>query len=300
MLKIAWTPQYCHPLPEGHRFPMEKYQILPDQLLFEGTILEHNLFQPVKARREDILLVHDEDYIKKLEKQQLTRQEERRTGFPLSKALVEREYIITQGTLEAVQYAFKHGIAMNIAGGTHHAYRNRGEGFCLFNDQSIGAAWLLKNTSISRILIVDLDVHQGNGTAAIFQHEPKVFTFSMHGEHNYPLKKEQSDLDIPLKDGIEDKEYLLLLEQHLDTITTQFEPQFIFYQAGVDVLSSDKLGRLGLSIQGCRERDRKVLEFCYQSDIPVVVSMGGGYSSRLADIIEAHANTYRLAQDIYF
>ncbi len=300
MLKIAWTPEYCHPLPEGHRFPMEKYQLLPEQLLFEGTIRQENLFAPSDDSREQVLAVHDAGYVAKLENLQLSRQEERKTGFPLSRKLVEREYIITRGTIDAIGYALKYGIAMNVAGGTHHAYRDRGEGFCLFNDQAIGSRYLLDNGLVRKVLIIDLDVHQGNGTASIFENEPAVFTFSMHGERNYPLKKEKSDLDVPLEDGISDQKYLSLLRKHLDFLFENIEPDFVFFQSGVDVLHTDKLGRLGLTIQGCRQRDQEVLKRCYEARIPVVVSMGGGYSSRIADIIEAHANTYRLAQDIFF
>jgi acetoin utilization deacetylase AcuC-like enzyme len=204
------------------------------------------------------------------------------------------------GTLQCALYALKYGISMNIAGGTHHAFTNCGEGFCLLNDNAIAANYLLKNNLAYRILIVDLDVHQGNGTAEIFQNNNKVFTFSMHGEKNYPLHKEKSDLDIELPDGINDKQYLDLLVPALNKCIELHEPDFIFYQCGVDVLASDKLGRLALSINGCKERDKIVLELAKKHKIPIVCSMGGGYSEKISDIVEAHANTYRLAQQIFF
>jgi len=300
MLKIAWSPIYAHPLPTNHRFPMIKYELLPEQLLYEGTITESNLFIPSLLEESAILDTHESIYWEKLKHLKLSRKEERRTGFPLSAALIEREITIAKGSILTADYALKYGISINIAGGTHHAYTDRGEGFCLLNDIAIAANYLLKNQLAQQILVVDLDVHQGNGTAQIFQNNSKVFTFSMHGANNYPLHKEKSDLDIPLGDGTEDAHYLGLLSHHLPLLLDQIEPDFIFYQAGVDVLKTDKLGRLGLSQTACKERDRIVLEACKRDAIPVAVSMGGGYSARLADIIEAHANTYRLAQWLFF
>lgn len=300
LLQIAYTPLYHHPLPPGHRFPMEKYSLLPEQLLHEGTCRDENFFAPTPLEETDILRVHTPAYWQKLKSLRLTRDEERRTGFPLSEKLVEREITIGQGSIDNARYALQQGISMNIAGGTHHAFADRGEGFCLLNDIALAAHWLLAHQKATRILVVDLDVHQGNGTARIMTSEPRVFTFSMHGAHNYPLHKEKSDLDVPLPDGCEDQHYLGLLRQHLPRLLDRVEPDFIFFQSGVDVLKQDKLGRLGLSLRGCRERDRYVLQTCHQNRIPVAVSMGGGYAPRLADIIEAHANTFRLAQEIYF
>ncbi|TXC78555.1 histone deacetylase family protein [Luteibaculum oceani] len=300
MLKIAYHDCYAHPLPEGHRFPMEKYTLLPQQLLHEGTLEEDNFFEPHPAEDGILGLTHAEDYIEKLNKLQLDRKEIRRTGFPLSKELIAREKTIMQGTIMAAEYSLQHGIAMNIAGGTHHAYSNLGEGFCLLNDNAIAANYLLHTNKARRILIVDLDVHQGNGTAEIFQDSEKVFTFSMHGKNNFPLRKENSDLDIPLEDGMGDEEYLDILKYNLPKLINQHKPDFIFYQCGVDILASDKLGRLSLSIDGCKERDRFVLESCHEKGIPITCSMGGGYSEEIRVIIEAHANTYRLAQDIFF
>ncbi len=300
MLKIAWSPVYAHPLPENHRFPMQKYELLPQQLLYEGTVSENNFFRPEPLSEADIIATHDPVYWNRLKNLELDKAEIRRTGFPLSALLVEREIIIMQGTLQAALFALEHGVAMNIAGGTHHAFSNKGEGFCLLNDIAIAANYLLRKEICRKILVVDLDVHQGNGTAEIFRHQPAVFTFSMHGEKNYPMHKEKSDRDIPLPDGITDAGYLKILRQELSSVIDTFEPDFIFFQSGVDVLASDKLGRLGLSIEGCKQRDSFVLQTCSLHNIPVAASMGGGYSEKIANIIEAHANTYRLAQEIYF
>jgi acetoin utilization deacetylase AcuC-like enzyme len=300
MLKIAWSKCYAHPLPEGHRFPMAKYELLPEQLLHEGTINSQNIFEPKIAEAKSILACHDENYFNRLKNLELSKSEIRKMGFPLSAELVHREQVIMQGTIDAAIYALQYGVALNIAGGTHHAFSNRGEGFCLLNDIAIAAQYLLDKGLKKHIMVVDLDVHQGNGTAAIFQNNENVFTFSMHGEKNYPLQKEKSNLDIELPDNIDDAAYLKILKNTLPKIADEFEPDFIFYQSGVDVLASDKLGRLGLSKEGCKERDRFVLQYCKDNDIPIAASMGGGYSEKLSDIIEAHANTYRLAQQIFF
>lgn len=300
MLQIAWSSVYRHPLPPNHRFPMAKYELLPETLLYEGTITHANLFEPAPITDEEIIQTHDSSYWHKLTTLALTPAEERRTGFPLSAALIYRERVIAQGTIQAALYALQNGIAMNIAGGTHHAFTNKGEGFCLLNDIALGANYLLRHKLAKQILVVDLDVHQGNGTAQIFAHNPHVFTFSMHGEKNYPLQKERSSLDIALPDGTPDSVYLPLLQRKLYHLIDTVQPDFIFYQAGVDVLQSDKLGRLALSIYGCKQRDHTVLHACKSYQIPIAVSMGGGYSPRLADILEAHANTYRLAQEIFF
>ena len=300
MLKVAWSPIYNHPLPPNHRFPMEKYDLLPQQLIHEGTISKKNLFEPERLSTAQILATHTADYWGKLTELNFSRAEERRSGFPLSKKLVERETTINGGTLQAVDFARSYGVSMNIAGGTHHAFTNRAEGFCLLNDIAIAAKWALSTGKATKVLVIDLDVHQGNGTAEIFGNNESVFTFSMHGEHNYPLQKERSDLDVALPDGIKDEPYLKLLEAHLDTVIPQVRPDLIFFQSGVDVLETDKLGRLGLSIEGCKERDRKVLAKVRDHGIPLVISMGGGYSKDIRHILEAHANTYRLAQELFF
>lgn len=300
MLKIANHPIYTHPLPKGHRFPMEKYDLLPKQLLYEGTCTEENFFRPGFPDEAAILAVHDEIYFRELKELTLDNRAAIKIGFPLSEELVSREQIIACGTIMASEYALKNGIAMNIAGGTHHAYTNKGEGFCIFNDQAVAARHLQRKKLVHKIVIVDLDVHQGNGTAEIFENDPSVFTFSMHGKNNYPFKKERSSLDIELPDGTGDDEYLGILEETLPGLIEKEQPDFIFFQSGVDVLSSDKLGKLNLTVRGCKERDRFVLQTCRDKGIPVECSMGGGYSSEIKTIIEAHSNTYRLAQEIYF
>jgi len=300
MLKIAYAPIYRYELPPGHRFPMEKYDILPEQLLFEGTASQENFFEPAPLDAPSILLTHTQAYWEKLQQQQLNAKEIRAIGFPMTPRLVERGRCIAAGTLQCAIFAMQYGISLNIAGGTHHAFSDRGEGFCVFNDIALAANCLLKAQLAKKILVVDLDVHQGNGTAQIFMNEPRVFTFSMHGAKNYPLRKEQSDLDIGLPDGTEDTEYLHVLRETLPRLLDAVQPDFIFYLSGVDVLETDKLGRLSLSIQGCKMRDRIVLETGKKNGIPIAVSMGGGYSTRLATIIEAHANTFRLAQEIFF
>ncbi len=299
MLKTAFAERYVHPLPENHRFPMEKYDLLYRQLLYEGTLESSNIFIPDSIAEEWILKVHDKSYLDKLINLELTSKEQRKTGFILSKDLVQRELIIMEGTRLCSQFALEFGVALNIAGGTHHAFRNRGEGFCLLNDFAISAHWLMNEVRLDKILIIDLDVHQGNGTASIFQNDNRVFTFSMHGANNYPLYKEKSNVDVGLEDAIGDNEYLYLLSKNLDEILTQFTPQFIFYQCGVDILDSDKLGRLNVSIQGCKERDKIVFNAAKSLGVPVVCAMGGGYSPDIKVIVEAHANTFRLAQNIF-
>ena len=300
MLKIAWSEIYAHSLPENHRFPMQKYDLLPEQLLYEGTITNDNFFTPHPLAERYILNTHDASYWNKLQHQQLSRSEIRKTGFPMSEQLVQREITIMQGTVQAARYALEFGVAFNIAGGTHHAFTDRGEGFCLLNDIAIGAHYLLEHKKVSQVLVVDLDVHQGNGTAQIFRDDPAVFTFSMHGAKNYPMHKEKSDLDIALPDGTDDGTYLDHLRTTLPRLLAEVQPDFIFFQSGVDVLATDKLGRLALTLEGCKERDRVVLEACHRDKIPVALSMGGGYSEKIAHIVEAHANTYRLAQHLFF
>jgi acetoin utilization deacetylase AcuC-like enzyme len=300
MLKVAWSPIYKYQLPEGHRFPMAKYELLPEQLLYEGTLKEENFFQPEALEEAVILWTHEADYWHKLKHQQLTPKEIRAIGFPMSELLVRRGRHISNGTVQCALYAQEYGCAMNTAGGTHHSFTYKGEGFCLLNDIGIAANYLLHKHLAKKILVVDLDVHQGNGTAQIFQQEPRVFTFSMHGEKNYPHRKEQSDLDIGLADGTEDSLYLKILQNTLPALLDEVQPDFAFYLSGVDVLATDKLGRLKMTPHGCRERDRLVLRFFKNNNIPVAVSMGGGYSERLAQVVEAHANTFRVAQEVFF
>ncbi len=300
MLKIAFDPIYAHPLPKGHRFPMLKYELIPEQLLHEGLITKENLFSPGYVSEEVILWTHHKVYWEQLRDLTLSAKEERRTGFPLSPQLVKREMQIAQGTIDGCYFAREYGVAFNVAGGTHHSGSNWGEGFCLLNDQAIAANYLLNNRLAEFILIIDLDVHQGNGTAEIFENENRVFTFSMHGANNFPFRKEKSDLDIPLPDGINGNDYLELLFKMLPHIIQQQNPDFVFYLAGVDVLTTDKLGKLALTKEDCLIRDQFVFEQCIANHIPVQVSMGGGYSPEIKDIIEAHCNTYRIANQLYF
>jgi acetoin utilization deacetylase AcuC-like enzyme len=299
MLPIAYHPIYKHPLPEGHRFPMLKYELLPKQLIYEGTATTEDFFTPEIAAIEDVLAIHSQDYLNDLLHLTLDAKAVRKIGFPLSDQLVERELRITQGTILGAEKALATGVSFNIAGGTHHAYTGHGEAFCLLNDQAIAAQYLLRHKLASTILIVDLDVHQGNGTAAIFKDNTQVFTFSMHGKSNYPFKKEFSNLDIALDDGTGDTAFLSILHHTLLGLITTVQPDFIFYLAGVDILTTDKLGKLGCTLNGCKKRDEIVFELCRKHEIPVQVSMGGGYSPEIRTIIEAHANTYRAARNIF-
>ncbi|MBL7808847.1 MAG: histone deacetylase [Saprospiraceae bacterium] len=300
MLKIAFSPIYRYALPEGHRFPMAKYDLLPDQLLWEGTVSEAHFFHPDLLTEEIALLTHTPDWWLKMNELRLSDKEIRAIGFPINETFVKRGRHISDGTIQCARYALEYGCSMNIAGGTHHAFADRGEGYCCFNDQAVAANWLLQQGLATRILIIDLDVHQGNGTAKIFENEPRVYTFSMHGERNYPVRKEKSNLDIGLPDGMKDEDYLAILRNTLPRLFDEFQPDFVFYQSGVDILATDKLGRLNISREGCRERDKIVFSACKMHRLPVVASMGGGYSPRIADIVEAHANTFRVAQEVFF
>lgn len=298
-MKIAFDPIYAHPLPEGHRFPMLKYELIPEQLLHEGTIVKSDLFSPAPCSEEIVLLTHSAEYVNKLQTQRLSEREQRHIGFPQSPQLTQRELVITQGTIDCCRHAIRDGVSLNVAGGTHHAFADRGEGFCLLNDMAVAANYLLHAGIKKRILVIDLDVHQGNGTASIFRNSQDVFTFSMHGAHNYPFHKERSSLDIPLADRTGDNEYLELLNVHLDKILYEFKPDFAFYLSGVDILSTDKYGKLNISIDGCKQRDETVFRKLFSLGIPCTVAMGGGYSPDIRNIVEAHCNTFRVARYIY-
>ena len=311
MLKIAYSPIYKLTLPEGHRFPMLKYELIPEQLLYEGSVTIDNFFAPKQLSEDIIIATHTPPYFRKMKHLELTPKEMRRIGFPLTQQLFDRCLTIGGGTIEACHFAMTYGIAMNVAGGTHHAFTDRGEGFCLLNDQAMAANYLINKGLAKRILIIDLDVHQGNGTAEIFKKsknqwsngqntEGGVFTFSIHGANNYPLHKEQSDLDIGLPDGVEDGFYLKVLRENLNLLIDEVQPDFAFFNAGVDVLGTDKLGKLNLTMHGCGQRDKLVFEICKRNNVPIVVSMGGGYSTRVATIVEAHAQTFRMAQEVFF
>ena len=299
MLIIAHHTAYIHPLREGHRFPMVKYELIPAQLLYEGIVNKENFFEPVLADFETCCLGHDRAYVQHLFELSLDAKMVRRIGFPLSQSLVDRERYILDGTIQSALYALEYGISFNTAGGTHHAGHDYGEGFCLMNDQAVAAQYLLSKGLAKKILIIDLDVHQGNGTAHIFSTHPNVFTFSMHGAKNFPFIKEKSDLDVELQDGIGDADYLGLLVSHLDGLFERVQPDFVFYQAGVDILSSDKLGKLHVSKEACKQRDYLVIHACQQLGLPIQVSMGGGYSTHIKDIVDAHVATYKIAVDIF-
>jgi acetoin utilization deacetylase AcuC-like enzyme len=298
-LHIAFHPIYAHPLPEGHRFPMLKYELIPEQLLYEGVITPANLFTPQPCPEEVILWTHDKDYLDKLLYQRLSEREQRRIGFPQSPALTLRELVITQGTIDCCHYAFESGVALNVAGGTHHSFADRGEGFCLLNDFAVAANYLLHKGLAHKILIIDLDVHQGNGTAKLFEHNPLVFTFSMHGRSNYPFHKEKSDLDVELPDGVKDEEYLAILRDTLPSLVEKEAPDFAFYLSGVDILSTDKFGKLSVTLRGCQQRDEYVFSLLKGKKIPCAVAMGGGYSPRIKTIVEAHCNTFKTAAAVY-
>ncbi len=298
-LRIAWHPLYAHPLPEGHRFPMIKYELIPEQLLHEGTIKQDQLFAPEPCEEEIVLWTHTREYLDKLQQQTLSPREQRVIGFPQSPQLTLRESIITRGTIDCCHYAMENGVSLNVAGGTHHAFADHGEGFCLLNDFAVAANYLLHHSLARQILIIDLDVHQGNGTARLFAQEPRVFTFSMHGEHNYPFHKEKSDRDVPLKNGTRDETYLQLLERNLDELLETVQPGFAFYLAGADILETDRFGKLKVTREGCRQRDEMVFTKLFKKRIPCTVAMGGGYSDDVRVIVDAQCNTFRTAAAVF-
>ncbi|MFM2232763.1 MAG: hypothetical protein RJB31_1464 [Bacteroidota bacterium] len=299
MIKIAFDPIYAHPLPENHRFPMIKYELIPEQLLHEGTCIAEHFFAPTACKEEIILYTHSKEYLDKLLHQQLSESEQRRIGFPQSPELIRRELIITQGTIDASLFAMTTGVALNVAGGTHHAFAERGEGFCLLNDIAIASNYLLRQKLSKKILVIDLDVHQGNGTAKLMEQELRVFTFSMHGATNYPFHKEKSDLDIGLKDGTTGQTYLSILSETLPKLIREVNPDFAFYLSGVDILNTDKFGKLQVSLEECKRRDEMVLSLLKKNHIPVAIVLGGGYSPDVKTIVEAHCNTFRLAVELF-
>ncbi|OGX91574.1 histone deacetylase family protein [Hymenobacter coccineus] len=299
MPRLATSDHYTLDLPAGHRFPIAKYALIREQLLWQGVATPEDFYEPGLCAEADVLRVHTAAYWHRVRDLQLSAREVRNLGLPQSPQLVRRSLSSSAGTLQSALGALKNGIGLNLAGGTHHAFADRGEGFCVLNDQAIAAAHLLAHGLARQILIVDLDVHQGDGTAAIFRDEPRVFTFSMHAGANYPLRKEQSDLDLPLALGTGDAAYLQILSDTLGPLVDGVRPDFIFYQAGVDVLATDKLGKLALTPAGCQRRDELVLGLCRAQALPVAVSMGGGYSERLADIVDAHCNTFRVAFNLW-
>ena len=299
MVRIAFDAIYAHPLPENHRFPMLKYELIPAQLLHEGTYTADHFFIPKACDASVVLKTHEADYYQKLISLQLSAAEQRAIGFPQSKTLIEREFIITQGTIDCSVAALANGISLNVAGGTHHAFADRGEGFCILNDMCVAANYLLDHNYCKKIMIVDLDVHQGNGTAKIMENKPDIFTFSMHGATNYPFRKEKSDLDIGLADGTNGELYLSILEDTLPKLMRQVKPDLVLYLSGVDILETDKFGKLKVSLAECNRRDEFVLSSCKKNKIPVVVALGGGYSPDVKTIVEAHCNTFRTAINLF-
>ena len=297
-MQVFYTPRYYAEIGEGHIFPIRKFELVRDRLLAEGTLQPSELSEPSPAPVEDVLLVHTEDYVSRLCNGQLTTKEIRRLGLPWSESLVRRSFYAVGGTIAATHAALAEGYSSNLAGGTHHSFADRGEGFCVFNDVTIAVRAMRARKLIRRAAIVDCDVHQGNGTATIFAGDHDTFTFSMHGSNNYPLFKAQSTLDIELPDGTQDDEYLECLAHHLPAVFAH-DPDIVFYLAGADPYAGDKLGRLALSIQGLRARDEFVVRECYEREVPVVTVMSGGYGKDINDTIEIHCNTIRMVKEVF-
>jgi acetoin utilization deacetylase AcuC-like enzyme len=296
--RVFYSPYYYADIGEGHVFPIKKFELVRDKLLNEKTVVPNELIEPKPAKIEDVLLVHTEDYVTRLRNGTLTAREIRRLGLPWSKSLVRRSFLATSGTVNAARSALTHGVASNLAGGTHHAFPDRGEGFCVLNDVAVAIIVLQKENPAKRFLIVDCDVHQGNGTAFIFKTDESVFTFSMHGAKNYPLFKEASSLDIELPDGTGDEEYLEILDESLARIF-RHEPDLIFYLGGADPFENDKLGRLKLTLKGLRQRDEMVLKRARNATIPIVTVMSGGYAQDINDTVEIHCNTIRAIKSVF-
>lgn len=300
MLKIAYSDVFAYSVPDNHRFPMKKYTLIPERLLAEGTITQANFFAPQALSEAEILTTHTPEYWHALKTQTLDKKLARAIGFEMTARLVDRGRYIAHATYECALYAKEYGIAMNVAGGTHHAFADHGEGFCVFNDVCIASNLLLARGEARQILVVDLDVHQGNGNASIMADEPRVFVFSMHGAKNYPFRKVPSDLDIELDNDTNDHTYRQILQDTLPNLIRQVQPDMMFYQSAVDVLATDKLGKLALTQAGCRQRDEFVLAQAKSHGIPIAVVMGGGYSQDINDVVEAHCNTFRVAQKMFF
>lgn len=297
-MRVFYTPRYYADIGEGHIFPIRKFEMVRDRLLQEGTLQLEDLWQPDPASVEDTLLVHTKDYVTRLCNGSLTGTELRRLGLPWSEALVQRSFYAVGGTIAAARSAREEGIGSNLAGGTHHAFADRGEGFCVLNDVAVAIRVLRRDSLIRRAAVIDCDVHQGNGTATIFADDPELFTFSVHGAKNYPLIKARSTLDIELPDGTTDESYLQVLADHLSNIF-RHDPEIVFYLAGADPHIGDKLGRLAVSVDGLRRRDEMVLKGCQERGIPVVTVMSGGYGQNISDTVEIHCNTIRTGRRLF-
>jgi acetoin utilization deacetylase AcuC-like enzyme len=296
--RVFYSPYYYADIGENHVFPIKKFELVRDKLLQEGTLQESEIIEPLPAKTEDVLLVHTEDYISRLRNGTLTTKEIRRLGLPWSESLVRRSFLATSGTINAARHALKNEAASNLAGGTHHSFPDRGEGFCVLNDVAVAIRVLRKENLARRFLIIDCDVHQGNGTAFIFKADAEVFTFSMHGAKNYPLFKENSTVDIELPDRTGDAEFLETLGEALPRIFTH-EPDLVFYLGGADPFELDKLGRLALTIEGLQGRDEMVLSFAHKMEIPIVTTMSGGYAEDIKDTVEIHCNTIRAVKRVF-
>ena len=293
-LHLWSSAAYAIPLPEGHRFPMPKYALLRDGVLAEGLVPAERMHDPGRAAVEDLLLVHTPEYVRQVTTGTLPYAEQRRIGLPWSEAFVERAYRVVRGTCEAAEAALLHGVAMNLAGGTHHAFPHRGEGFCTFNDVAVAVRRLQRAGHVRRVAVVDLDVHQGNGTHACFAGDADVFTFSMHGAKNFPFHKVPGTLDVELEDGTSDDAYLALLTEHLPRVLHAARPELVVYLAGADPHEHDRLGRLKLTFDGLRRRDWMVLESCREVGLPVCVTIAGGYGRDVHETVAVHLNTVRL------
>jgi acetoin utilization deacetylase AcuC-like enzyme len=298
-LPIVYHPDYVSPLPSGHRFPMSKFGLLYETLIANGIAHPSQFHAPVLPPQEWIQLVHTPDYVEAYYRGTLEPKAQRRIGLPWSSALVNRTCIAVGGTILTAQLALETGLACNTAGGTHHAFPSYGSGFCIFNDLAIAARVLLELQQVQSILILDLDVHQGDGTAFIFQNEPRVFTFSMHCEVNFPGTKQISDLDVPLPEGMEDDEYLQTLSKYLSDLLSEVKPDLVLYDAGVDVHISDRLGKLALSDRGIFCREMQVLQTCVSQGYPVACVIGGGYGDDMSALVYRHSLIHRVASDIF-
>lgn len=295
-MKLFYSDDFSFPLPQGHRFPLEKYTLLRERLVASGWIDPDHLTVPEPATNEQLLRVHAPEYVERVLNGALDPREIRRIGLPWSPELVERSLRSVGGTLAAAHSALETGLGINLAGGTHHAHRDWGSGFCIFNDVAVAALDLQIEKSISEILIIDCDVHQGDGTAAIFSDDPRVFTFSIHGERNFPFRKTPSDLDVELPDETDDALYNATLADGLQSVfDRQHKFEFVFYLAGADPYYRDSFGRLALTKSGLQERDRQVFQACARRALPVSVVMAGGYAPDLKDIVDIHFNTVQLA-----
>ena len=294
-MKVFYSDQFVLPLPKGHRFPMNKYSMLRERVEKAGLCGPGELRAPHAVTDEEVLRAHDPNYLKKVITGTLSDKEMRRIGFPWSERMVERSRRASGGTLDACRSALEEGIAANLAGGTHHAFADRGEGFCVLNDSAIAARALRAEGLVSRVAVLDTDVHQGNGTAAILHGDPNVFTFSIHGAKNYPFHKEESDLDVPLSDGADDSAFLSALSDALGRVLDQGTWDLAIFLAGADPLEGDKLGRLSVTKSGLAERDRMVLEACRERDIPIALTMAGGYAKQVEDTVDVHFQTVERA-----